>query len=203
VSRASETCWAGVDVGARKIHGAVVSREALLEGPLRLEAPLDVTAWLERLAPRVVAVDSPRACAPPGRRSRRAERDFARAGICRIRFTPDEETVHGPHRSGYYEWIVNGLKLYAELERAAERTGWSVIECFPTASFTRFGGPRGSRTRAAWSRGVLAGLQLRGLPRRMNQDERDAVMAALTARAWQRRRVERFGELVVPVGSTA
>lgn len=79
--------------------------------------------------PAVVAIDSPRCCAPDGQATRDGERRVARE-ICGIRWTPDKERVGG---SLYYAWIVQGLKLFdalAELEVG-------VIEVFPTASWTR------------------------------------------------------------------
>jgi predicted nuclease with RNAse H fold len=133
----------------------------------------------------------------PGERARRDELALVRAGISGIRFTPDQAAI-GSHAGRYYEWVEHGFELYAELEHAAARTGWDVIECFPTASFTRLGGPRQAASRALWSRTVLRKLPVDGLSAATNQDERDAVMAALTARAYAYGEAERYGEIVVP-----
>jgi predicted nuclease with RNAse H fold len=196
----NESCWAGVDVGGKRknFHVAVVSEAAHVERPMNLGTAKAVVAWLAARRPRVVAVDSPRTAALPGELSRKPERDLVRAGICGIRFTPHEDALRS-HPRRYYEWVLNGFELYEELASAAEWTGWSVIECFPTASFTRLGRPRGKSSRAAWSREVLDGVGLPGLPQGMNQDERDAVMAAVTGRAYDQGRVQTFGELVVPL----
>ncbi|MGH7308198.1 MAG: hypothetical protein ACREK6_05850, partial [Candidatus Rokuibacteriota bacterium] len=129
--------------------------------------------------------------APDGERSRPCERAFARAGICGLRYTPDRLRLN---TSPYYAWILNGLALYRGLTAA----GLAAIECFPTASWTRWYGPRGRAPRSAWSRAALRGLPLAGVPRRLDQDERDAIAAALTAREHDRHRTERFGDLVVP-----
>lgn len=48
--------------------------------------------------------------------------------------------------------------------------GVEVIEVFPTASWTRWQGMRGSQTRAAWTRPGLAALGLAGVPETTNQD---------------------------------
>ena len=75
---------------------------------------------------------------------------------------------------------------------------WTVLECFPTASWTRWEKPRGRRRRDAWTREVLMGLGLSGVVPR-NQDQRDAVAAALTARQHREGATERFGDIVVPL----
>ena len=186
--------WAGVDVGARKkgFHVAVVSTSGI-EARFRATDPAAVAAFLSEQGPRVVAVDSPRSPARPRQRSREDERALVRAGVCGIRFIPDHATLRS-HPRGFYDWVLNGFALYEELVAAPEAR-WAVIECFPTASFTRIGGPRGATSRAAWSRDVLARL---GFDPLGNQDERDAVMAALTARIYDEDGCERFGEIFVP-----
>lgn len=75
--------------------------------------------------------------------------------------------------------------------------GMRVIEVFPTASWTRWAGPRrGSRAR--WSQHALDSLGLSGLPARLGQDGRDALAAAVTARLWSAGATESFEEIVVP-----
>jgi predicted nuclease with RNAse H fold len=190
-------CWVGVDVGARRkgFHVAVSSERAI-ERLVNFARPLEVVELLAAHRPAVVAVDGPRSFAKPGARSRADERELAAALACGIRFTPSEEDVRS-HRGAYYGWVLNGLELYGALEAASAEHGWRVIECFPTASFTVLGGRRGAATRAAWSASVLAELAIEGLPAVTSQDERDAIMAAITARAYDRGRVTTFGEIVV------
>ena len=179
--------WAGVDVGAHRkgFHVAVVDADRLVAGPAQLPTPQHVTAWLREHHPRGVAVDSPRRPAPNGERSRADERALAGA-VCGIRYTPDARALQG---NPYYDWIHHGLELYAALAAA----GWEAVECFPTATWTRLGGPRGSRSRA-----VLESAGLERVPTTMNQDGRDAIGAALTARLHAQGRADRFGEIVVP-----
>jgi predicted nuclease with RNAse H fold len=183
--------YAGVDVGARRkgFHAAAIDSRGLSAGPVRLPTVDDTTAWLVELQPRLVAVDSPISCAPDDERSRPCERALA-STVCGIRYTPSCDVLAS---SRYYEWIEHGLELYVALATAGLRT----VECFPTASFTRWAGPRGSRSRAAWTRGAL------GLDLRLNQDGRDAIAAAFTARASDLGQVEQFGEIAVPLGRTA
>jgi predicted nuclease with RNAse H fold len=182
--------WAGIDVGGRRkgFHAAIVDESRLRAGPDRHATPSDVVAWLEPFQPAVVAVDSPVAPAPDGASSRECERQLA-ADVCGLRYTPDEAALRS---SPYYEWILHGFELYAAI---AGR--WRTIECFPTASWTRWSGPRGRTPRAAWTRAALDRLGLVGLPPRMNQDDRDAIAAAVTARAFDVGRTTAYGEIVV------
>ncbi|MDQ3889684.1 MAG: DUF429 domain-containing protein [Actinomycetota bacterium] len=165
----------------------------VLASPVALATPPDVVDWLRTLAPRVVAVDAPRAAAPPGSRSRGGERELVRQ-VCGIRFTPDRRLLRS-NRS-YYDWIRRGFVLY----RALERAGFAVVECFPTASWTVWAGPRGAKSRAAWTASALAGLALDAVPVRLGQDARDAIAAAVTARLHDCGRTRSFAELVVPRG---
>ena len=186
-----------MDVGARKgFDLAVIDRHGLVAGPERITEIPEVVRRLREQHPRVVAVDSPRSPATGAELSRRGERDLVRAGVCGIRYTPNEVAL-GQSKT-YYAWIGNGFDLYAAL--LAERSaGWQVIECFPTATWSRLGARKGSRSRARWSREVLYGLGLSGLPSRMNQDARDAIGAAVTARLHYEHEADAFGEIIVPL----
>jgi len=187
--------WAGVDVGGRRkgFHVAVVDERRLIAGPTRVAEPAEVAELLRSRRAVLVAVDSPLSAAPHGLRSREAERKLVLAKVCGIRYTPDEAGL-GANPS-YYEWITRGFELYRELRAA----GLETIECYPTASWTRWSGLKGNRTRAAWTRAALADRGLDDLPARLGQDDRDAIAAALTARAHARGETEAFGEIVVPV----
>jgi predicted nuclease with RNAse H fold len=191
VSRAA--AWAGVDVGGHRkgFHAAVVDGRRLLAQPANLKDAGAVAEWLCRWSPRLVAVDSPCVPAAPGRRSRPEERDLVAAGICGLRYTPDASTIR---RHPHYAWVACGLALY----RALAEAGLSAVECFPTAAWTRWHGPRGRRPRAAWSAAALAGRRLRGVPARLGQDGRDAIAAALVAYDHDHGRCDTFGAIVVP-----
>jgi predicted nuclease with RNAse H fold len=142
-----------------------------------------------------VALDSPYRPAPDTELSRRCERELVKARVCGIRYTPNvQELARNP---GYYAWITKGFELYAALAEAS--SPWQVIECFPTATWSRLGGRKGHRSRARWSKEVLDGLELRGLPARLSQDARDAIGAAMTARLYEQGATESFGEIVVPL----
>lgn len=115
---------------------------------------------------------------------------------CGIFFTPDEATLP---KKRFYEWILCGRELYGALDGAGCGMGWEVIEVFPTASWTVWAGRRGGRSRARWTHEALEAIGLDGLPsRRMNQDDRDALAAAMTARLHGGGRTRTFGDIVVP-----
>jgi predicted nuclease with RNAse H fold len=194
--------FAGIDVGGRRkgFHGAGVTATGIVAGPQRLANVEGVLQWLDALGPSVVALDSPMTCAPPGERSRAGERALMKE-VCGIRWTPDEAKLEG---NAYYEWIVCGRELYEALDRERARTGWEVIEVFPTASWTVWAGLRGSLRRARWTRQALEDMALDGLPaRRLNQDDRDAIAAAITARLHAQGKSRTFGEIVVPTDTLA
>ena len=189
--------WAGVDVGGRRkgFHVAAVGDGRVVVGPEQLADAAVVTAWVKAVELRVVAIDCPRSCADPGEGSRAGERALMKE-ICGIRWTPERSKLGG---NPYYELILNGLDLYDALSRRGGGSKPKVIEVFPTASWTIWAGRRGKRSRAAWSRAELKRRRLHGLPtRRLNQDDRDALAAALTARQYDIGEFQKFGEIVVP-----
>ncbi|HZJ55183.1 MAG TPA: DUF429 domain-containing protein [Myxococcaceae bacterium] len=192
--RTDPTCWAGVDVGGRRkgFHLAILdARGRVIVAGERIATARGVVERLRPLAPVLVAVDAPRRPAEPGQRSRACEREFVRAGICALRFTPDLRELR---KNPFHEWVVMGLALY----RALDRSGLSAVECFPTAAWTVWGGPRGRTPRTAWSARILDRLQLSGAPRRLGQDGRDAIGAALTAQLHWMGETQRFGEIAIP-----
>ena len=187
--------WAGVDVGGTRkgFHAVVIDERAIVSGPRSLATPTDTASWLASFEPMLTAVDGPIAPAPDGWGWRPCERELAQA-VCGIRWTPSQDALE--RSPGYYGWVLNGLALYDLL--AAEKL--QAVECFPTASFTRWAGKRPSGTsRAVWTRDALRNLGLDRLPARTNQDERDAIAAAVTARLHAGGLTEMFGEIVVPL----
>lgn len=194
--------WAGVDVGGRRkgFHVAVVDDRRVVRAPTRLLAPADVVAWLldEGPRPALVGVDSPCALALDDGRRREDERRVAR-DLCGIRYTPSPDALARqrckPGQAGrYYEWIEHGLALYEALACA----GLTAIECFPTASWTCWHGPRRTTPRTDWSARALVRLRLGAVPSGLSQDGRDAIAAAATARDYAHGRTESFGDIVVP-----
>jgi predicted nuclease with RNAse H fold len=205
--------YVGIDVGGRRkgFHACAVAGGGpegdagtlagarILAGPERLGDVGAAVEWVAAQAPAAVGLDSPKTCAAPGERSRVDEREFAAAKICNIRWTPAASELAG---NPYYEWIEHGLELYAALARALPNA--ELIEVFPTASWTVWSGPRAGRDRIAWSAAALAAIAPAGLPtRRLSQDDRDAVAAALTTRLHGEGRARSFGAIVVPAARAA
>lgn len=185
--------WIGVDVGGKRkgFDAAVIDDRQILALQNRLGC-IQAVNLVTTYQPTVVAVDSPRSCAPEGQTAREGELQLAKS-VCGIRWTPDDRRVRA---SPYYAWVLEGLALFEALCGC----GAEVIEVFPTASWTRWQGRRGPRTRAAWTRQGLAALGLAGVPARTNQDQRDAIAAAMTARQHTLAMTETIGDIVVPVG---
>ena len=183
--------WAGVDVGGRRkgFDVAVANDERLL-ALARCATPADVLRVLGDYEPLLVAIDSPCAAAPSGATLRECERAL-QAAVCGIRWTPDQAALDSGNP--YYEWIRLGLDLY----RALEAEGLSTIEVFPTASWTRWTGTRRG-SRAAWTKRAMTMLGLEEVPAHTNQDVRDAIAAAVTARQQSRGETDAFGPIVVP-----
>jgi predicted nuclease with RNAse H fold len=186
----------GIDIGGRRkgFHGCAVRGTEVVAGPEHLADVATAVAWVVDLGPAVIALDSPRTCAPPGASSRADERELARA-VCGIRWTLERSRLAG---NPYYEWVEHGLELYAALESAGIAPD-RLVETFPTAAWTIWAGPRGTVPRSEWSVAALADLGLAGLPdRRLSQDDRDAVAAAVVARLHADLATTAYGEIVTP-----
>jgi predicted nuclease with RNAse H fold len=185
--------WVGVDVGGKRkgFDVAVIGdrRVLALQGHLTCRQVVGIVTG-ER--PAVVAIDSPCSFASGGQSARGGELQLAKS-ICGIRWTPDERRVRA---SAYYAWILEGVALFGALATHSVE----AIEVFPTASWTRWHGNRGSQSRAAWTRQGLAALGLEEVPERTNQDQRDAIAAAMTARQHTLGLTETMGDIVVPAG---
>jgi predicted nuclease with RNAse H fold len=191
----------GIDVGGRRkgFHACAIRGDAVVAGPENLADVATAVAWVAALDPSTVALDSPKTCAPAGESSRADERALARA-VCGIRWTPERSRLAG---NPYYEWVEHGLELYAGLAAAGIPSA-ALIEVFPTAAWTIWAGPRGQVRRADWSAAALADLGLSGLPdRRLSQDDRDAVAAALVARLHDEGSTDAYGEIIVPARAPA
>jgi predicted nuclease with RNAse H fold len=95
--------WMGVDVGGkRKAFDVALVDDGRLIGWRRRQSADQVVAWVESDKPTVVAIDSPRTCAPPGHTHRPEEKEL-RDAVCGIRWTPPDAKLDG---NPYYEWIV-------------------------------------------------------------------------------------------------
>jgi hypothetical protein len=144
------TTWLGVDVGGKhkRFDIALVDERRLICLRSRTNRA-KVVALARQVDPQLVAIDSPRACAPDGHTTRDCELQLQHSGICNIRWTPDRAHVEA---NPCYAWIREGL----------------------------------------------AKLGLDNLPARTNQDQRDAIAAALTAREHTFGQTQAIGAIIVP-----
>ena len=183
--------WLGVDVGGERkgFDVAVIDERSLIElrGGMSMGSVVELAV---AQAPVLVAVDGPRACAPDGHTARADERELRRR-VCGIRWTPDAR----PRADGRL------LRLGAPRPGPVRSAGGTRRGCdrgVPDGVVDPVARPAGSSSRARWSRDGLAGLRLAGMPERTNQDERDAVAAAVTAREHTLGLTEAIGEIIVP-----
>jgi predicted nuclease with RNAse H fold len=186
----------GIDVGGYKkgFHGCAVRGLTVVDGPTHLDDVRAAVAWVKNFDATMVAIDCPCSCAPKGKSSREGERELAKC-VCGIRWTPDRSKLKG---NKYYEWIEHGLKLYAALT-AAGVPKQNQIEVFPTAAWTVWAGKRGKVSRAKWSAKALDDLHLAGITKkRLSQDDRDAIAAALVAQMHEHGETDAYGEIKVP-----
>jgi len=149
--------------------------------------------------PDLIAIDAPLNL-PPGRRTiedrngerfRPCDRELLKRGI---RFFP---ITLGPMRA----LTTRGIALKKKLGRR----GFRVVEIFPGAAQDVWGIARKQDGLGKLRRG-LEKLGLRGLDRKMNGDELDAVTGALVGRLFLQGKAEvlgnfREGAIVVPLGS--
>src|SRR5580692_5514674 len=106
---------AGVDVGApSKGFHAVVLRPGLLEMTTSPD-PRKVVAWCCDHGARIVAVDAPCGWSDGGK-SRKAERDLQLGGKKMQVFSTPTKRAARAHEKCFYEWVLNGERLYNELK---------------------------------------------------------------------------------------
>ncbi len=187
--------WAGVDVGgeSKGFDVAVISSQKELIELQQVRSSGEVVQLVSRFGrPNVVGIDGPESPAEDGAALRNCELKV-RHGVCGIRWTPDAARIEA--NPGYYGWIRNGFRVW----RALRAEGITAVEVFPTASWTIWLGPRRGRSRASWSREGLCTLGITCLPTRSNQDQRDAIAAAWTARSADRMEVALgYDPIVIP-----
>jgi predicted nuclease with RNAse H fold len=157
----------------------------------------EIIAHVRRADPDLIAIDAPLNL-PPGRRTiedrngehfRPCDRELLRRGI---RFFP---ITLGPMRS----LTTRGIALKKKLVRR----GFKVIEMFPGAAQDVWGIARKQEGLGKLQRG-LKKLGLRGLDRKLNGDELDAVTGAFVGRLFLEGKAEvlgnfKEGAIVVPM----
>jgi len=156
----------------------------------------EIIHYIEKENPRLIAVDAPLNL-PPGRKSmedkngehfRPCDRELLRRGI---RFFP---ITLGPMR------LLTKRGIH--LKRVLTRRGYPVIEVYPGAAQDIWHTGRKQDSLSKLRKG-LEKLGVKGLNKKMNGDELDAVTAALVAELFLLRKAEvlgnfRQGAIVIP-----
>ncbi len=161
-----------------------------------LHTDREIISYIEKENPTLIAVDAPLNL-PPGRKSiedkngehfRPCDRELLKLGI---RFFP---ITLGPMRL----LTKRGIRL----KRAFTRRGYAVIEVYPGAAQDIWHTGRKQDGLTKLRKG-LEKLGVKGLNRRMNGDELDAVTAALVGQFFLRRKAAvlgnfKHGAIVIP-----
>lgn len=198
----------GIDVGGpRKGFHAVALDSAGVRTIFACRGPASVAQWCRRLGARAVAVDSPCGWSCSGG-SRAAERELRQEGInC---FSTPKRIVARKHGRRFYDWMLNGEKLYLALRRESDKVSakikWrpQIVETFPHAvAWALAGGrhpglPKRRVRRQLLERAGIETGELQGI------DYLDAALCALAARSVLERRSRSYGgaeegEIVVPI----
>lgn len=200
-------CFVGIDVGgARKGFHAVALRRGVLESCPKTDLA-SILAWVRELRPAAIAIDAPCHWAREGG-SRSCERSL-RIGDERISCfsTPTAERAAG---RSFYDWVRNGLRLYAALAPDYPLHGGGPVrtprmcETFPQAVACHLAGRKVSaRHKSPVRRRILheAGYDPSGLS---NIDWIDAALCAIAAESLVAGGCQAFGDpadglIVVPL----
>lgn len=177
----------GIDVGgARKGFHAVALIGGAYAGQLATADVQELAHWCRSLVgARVIAIDAPCRWSTDGR-ARSCERELMQKGIWCFS-SPTHQKAHTPHGTGYFDWMLQGEKLYQALEASYPLVcrlpinGNACFETFPHAITWHL---RGGKAKAAQKR-----TQRRELLQQMGIDLApltsidliDAALCALTA----------------------
>lgn len=129
----------GIDVGgARKGFHAVALIGGAYAGQLATADVQELAHWCRSLVgARVIAIDAPCRWSTDGR-ARPCERELMQKGIWCFS-SPTHQKAHTPHRTGYFNWMLQGEKLYQALEASYPLVcrlpinGNACFETFPHA----------------------------------------------------------------------
>jgi predicted nuclease with RNAse H fold len=118
----------GIDVGgARKGFHAVALTAGAYAGQLASRDVQEFSNWCrETMRATVIAIDAPCRWSLDGR-PRACERELMARGI-RCFASPTRQKAHTPHRTGYFDWMLQGEKLYQALEQS-----YPLVRALPIA----------------------------------------------------------------------
>ena len=210
MSQPSQTV-VGIDVGGRvKGFHAVALRNGTFQETTSTD-PAEIVNWCCKQNATVIAVDAPCRWSQSGA-SRLAERALEVAGAKTHCFSTPTRARALAHEAGFYDWVLNGEKLYARLVRhyplfdGKRRKGPVCFETFPHAIVRALAGKViPAKPKASVRRDVLRklGYDHSPLP---NIDFVDAALCAVAAEDFRKGCWQRFGDrnegfIVVPAPS--
>lgn len=202
---------AGIDVGGpRKGFHAVALKAGHFLAQTHTTDESELACWLINHKARHIGVDSPCAWRPTDQ-PRLAESELARSGIPCF-FTPRRsEAVN--HPTGYYNWMIQGEKLYLKLTKTHSVYSGTTdcisdstcFETYPFAIASRFAGCKLlARNKMADRSAILQQYHI-NLPSFQEIDFIDAALCALMALHFSKMQFKAFGDpaagfIIVPVG---
>jgi hypothetical protein len=140
--------------GHRKGFHAVALRGGAFAGQLASREVQDLAHWCRSVVQaRVIAIDAPSRWSTDGR-ARPCERELMQKGIWCF-FSPTHRQAHTPHRTGTFDWMLQGEKIYQALEASHPLVcrlpiaGPGCFETFPHAITWHL---RGGEAKAAQKR---------------------------------------------------
>ena len=197
---------AGIDVGGpRKGYHAVALAGARYVSQFAATDPAAVLAWCRAIGAQHVGVDAPCRWSADGRR-RPSEAALQAAGIAcfasptRAAALAHEAAARARQRVGWYGWMFEGERLYAELLThyglydGSPPTRPCCFETFPQAVACALAGRIVSAKQKRTVRRHLllqAGIDIRALT---NIDKVDAALCALAAQRFAQGRFRSYGD---------
>lgn len=199
----------GIDVGGeRKGFHAVALRDGKFVEKVKTTDPAIVVAWCLEQKAAVVAVDAPCGWSRNGS-SRQAEREIQLFGQQIFCFSTPTRQRAVNHATGFYNWVLNGEKLYSLLARhyplftGERRSGPSCIETFPQAVACVLAGRIISAKHKKTVRRAALKDRVYNTDILTNIDFVDAALCAVAADAFSKNSYQSFGNrdegfIVVP-----
>ncbi|MFN5162975.1 MAG: DUF429 domain-containing protein [Cyanobacteriota bacterium] len=177
----------GIDVGGRsKGFHAVALRDGAYASQLRSCDVRELSHWCRTvIGASVIAIDAP--CRwSTNDRARPCERELMQKGIWCFS-SPSYDKAHTRHRTGYYDWMLQGERLFHELEKCyplacrQPLTGPACFETFPHAiTWHLRNGEAKARQKRPQRTALLTQAGINTAPL-TNIDWIDAALCALTA----------------------
>ena len=197
----------GIDVGGDRkgLHAVAVCGDRRIEKFSSTDAD-DIAAWCCAQGAQVIGIDAPCGWSNDSG-SRVAERILNNEGV-HCFYTPKLEKAQG-HKTNFYGWVFNGMKIYNALHRdyplfdGEEIEGRRSFETFPHAISRALGGPdmtaKGKREQR---RNLLEKARI-DVSTLTNMDWVDAALCALAGEYFIRGEYKKIGNaaegfIVVP-----